>query len=189
MKYAFVFFLVLLGGIFLLISVAAAESSSNKNLLRLAKSRYGARNPCMTKNTSKIKNPCAIKAGASDNIKPLRKKAFKNKKQALKYGKKLWKDTELGKAGVSCASCHPKGTNIKKAPFPRYIKMANDVVTLDQMINFCMVNPMKGKPLRWRSQQMTALAAYTQKLASKQSPKNPCRRSNPYSGKNPCAAH
>ena len=38
--------------------------------------------------------------------------------------------------------------------------MAGDIVTMDQMINFCMINPMKGKPLAWNSQEMTALGAY-----------------------------
>ena len=38
--------------------------------------------------------------------------------------------------------------------------MVGDVVTLDQMINYCMLKPMKGKPFARDSKELTAMAAY-----------------------------
>jgi hypothetical protein len=46
--------------------------------------------------------------------------------------------------------------------------MPNDVITLDQMINFCMINPMKADPLPYGSKEMTALSAYFQNVSLKE---------------------
>jgi len=196
------FSLVLLGGLLFLppgSARAAEKTSPNENTIVIAKSHNhenpcGAANPCMMKNPcAMMMNPCSMKnpcrmANPCSTIKPIRKKALKSKKQALKYGKRLWKNKRLGTAGVSCASCHPKGANLKSKPYPRYINMPSDVVTLDQMINFCMVNPMKGEALKWNSKRLTALNAYVQELAHKNDHhKNPCMMMNPCSMKNPCA--
>ncbi|MDH3973729.1 MAG: hypothetical protein OEV42_05565 [Deltaproteobacteria bacterium] len=68
----------------------------------------------------------------------------------------------------------------KVGPFPHYVEMPNDVVTLDQMINYCMEIPMEAKPLPWKSDKMTALAAYYQHLVKKhKGMKNPCSMKNP----------
>ena len=98
---------------------------------------------------------------------PIRKWPLKNYKQVLKKGARLWNDTKLGTSGTSCASCHPNGALLSPKPYPRHIKMTGDIVTLDQMINFCMINPMKAKPLNWNSQKMTALAAYIMRQSRK----------------------
>lgn len=142
-----------------------------------------AKNPCAVKNPCMAKNPCAMKP------KPIRKTAITDNVKLMGMGEKLWNDTKLGKSGVACATCHPDGKGLKKALFPKYIKMADDILTLDQMINFCMLNPMKGKPLAWNSAAMTALAAYAQSHAKEEGePMNPCAAKNPCSMKNPCAA-
>ena len=59
------------------------------------------------------------------------------------------------------------------------MKMADDILTLDQMINFCMMNPMKGKPLSWQSVEMTALAAYARDHATGGETANPCAMKQP----------
>ena len=140
-----------------------------------------ARNPCMAK------NPCAAKNT------PIRKNPIKDSAKLKEKGEKLWADTALGTSGMTCGTCHPNGAGLKKEPFPKHIKMADDILTMDQMINFCMVNPMKGKPLAWNSQEMTALASYitanSGKGAAAMNPcamKNPCAKKNPCSMKNPC---
>lgn len=136
-----------------------------------------SKNPCM------MKNPCAAKNT------PIRKNPIKDQAMLMEMANKLWSDTALGKSGLSCASCHAGGADLKKEPYPKYIKMTGDIVTMDQMINFCMTNPMKAKPLAWNSQEMTALGAYIT-ANSKQSAmpmmKNPCDVKNPCSMKNPC---
>jgi len=95
-------------------------------------------------------------------------------KQAFMRGKALFMDESLGTNGMSCNSCHVDGgtkpgkmgdmaippfTNIGKK-YPVYFKMAGKVMTLDQVINFCVTTPMEGKALAWDDQRMADLAAY-----------------------------
>jgi cytochrome c len=129
-----------------------------------------------------VKNPCAEKP------KPIRKAGIKDSAKLMEMGNKLWNDKKLGTSGAACATCHAEGKGLKKAPFPKYIKMADDMLTLDQMINFCLLNPMKGKPLPWNSVEITALAAYAQANAKEEGgAANPCAVKNPCAAKNPCA--
>lgn len=133
----------------------------------------GEKNPCAVKNPC-AKNPCAAKP------KPIRKDAVKDKAKLMELSEKLWNDAKLGTAGVSCSTCHPDGKGLKKAPYPKYVAMPDDIVTLDQMINFCMLNPMKGKPLAWNSVEMTALASYVQSHSKEEGGQmNPCGMKNP----------
>ncbi|MBE7415855.1 MAG: hypothetical protein HS130_11790 [Deltaproteobacteria bacterium] len=99
-------------------------------------------------------------ADSADEPKLIREDPLQDMDALMKTADRLWKDTSLGTAGVSCSTCHPDGKDLRAEPFPRRIEMANDILTLDQMINFCMTFPMKGKPLQWNSREMTALAAY-----------------------------
>ncbi len=174
----------------------------------------GAKNPCAA-NPCGAKNPCAANpcnpCGASNVCNPcaganppLRDNAFKNRRQAYKLGKGLWKDASLGTSGLSCDSCHHDGAQLKKGKgsyFPRYVAMPNDIVTLDQMINYCVLNPLKGKALSWDSRELTALSVYYKALKYKskgkhgkamkrrkhKNPCNPCAGVNPCSAGNPCA--
>jgi len=180
MKILIVFFLILSGGfcLFLPGPVKAAESGPATEGRIMIATHHNGKNPCA------MKNPCSMKSGAGNMMmKPIRKTAFKNKAEALKYGEKLWKDDKLGLAGVSCSSCHPGGAQLKNKPYPRYVEMTGDIVTLDQMINFCMTNPMQGEALKWNSKRLTALAAYVQKHTPKDGNKNPCAMKNPCSMK------
>ncbi len=159
------------------------------------------RNPC---NPCAAKNPCGAKAA----VKPIRQAHIKDQAALVEWGKKLWHDPKLGKSGLACNSCHVNYALLnldKVGPFPHYVKMVDDIVTLDQMINFCMINPMKTEPLDPNGLTMTALAAYYQqivmdykagkglKAAAKMNPCNPCAaKMNPCAAKmnpcNPCAA-
>jgi cytochrome c len=144
-----------------------------------------AKNPCVMKNPC-AKNPCAANPCAM-KPKPIRKAAIKDNAKLMEIGEKLWSDTKLGTSGTACATCHPDGQGLKNTPFPKYLKMPDDILTLDQMINFCMKNPMKGKPLQWNSLEMTALAAYVQSHAKEEGePANPCAAKNPCMMENPC---
>lgn len=104
-------------------------------------------------------------ANAADEPKMIREDPIHDMDALMVTADRLWKDTSLGTAGVSCSTCHPDGKDLKAEPYPRRIEMANDILTLDQMINFCMTFPMEGKPLQWNSQEMTALAAYVKAYA------------------------
>jgi cytochrome c len=54
------------------------------------------------------------------------------------------------------------------AAYPKYFMMMNRVVTLDQMVNWCIITPMKGTALAWDDQRLADLVAYT---ASVKAPK------------------
>jgi len=103
-------------------------------------------------------NPCS----ANQNT-PTRKHAFDSFQQAVAMGKKMWSDENLGTSEVACLSCHADHELLhldRNQNFPHYVKMVGDVVTLDQMINYCMLNPMKGKQFEKNSKELTAMAAY-----------------------------
>ena len=143
-------------------------------------------NPC-GKNACNPCNPCNPCGG--DKINFFRDKKFSSLKEVIAYGEKLANDPSLGKSGKSCNKCHEGGRALKKSvllPYPHYVKMPKDVVTLDQMINFCMINPMMTDPLSYGSREMTAIAAYV--ISSYPKAYSVKRASNPCAGKNPCGA-
>lgn len=153
-------------------------------------------NPCSMK---KMKNPCSMKkmknsvdmrAMPAGGVIPIRKMAIKDPVNSARRAEALWMDASLGTSGFSCSTCHPGGAGLKSTPWPKFIKMADDTLTVDQMINFCMTNPMKAKPLAWNSQTVTLLAKYISANAGKGGEvvtpmpmkdmmKNPCDMNNP----------
>jgi thiosulfate dehydrogenase len=102
-------------------------------------------------------------------------------KSSCARGKALFMDTSLGTNGMSCNSCHAGGgTKAGKMgdteipPFahvgrkyPMYSKMAGKVVTLDQVINSCITNAMKGTALAWNDQKLADLTVYTVSVNAK----------------------
>ena len=98
-------------------------------------------------------------------------------KFAVKRGKALFSDPELSTNGMSCASCHKDGGTVDgimgemkivafedlNVKYPRYMSMMGQidkVITLDQMVNFCVVNPMAGKAFAADDQKLADLVAY-----------------------------
>lgn len=93
---------------------------------------------------------------------------------SIERGKALFNDPKLGTSGQTCNTCHMKGGTIDgkmgemsikafdalNTKYPKYWMMAKKVMTLDQVINWCVVMPLKGTPLAWDDQKLTDLAAY-----------------------------
>jgi cytochrome c len=87
-------------------------------------------------------------------------------------GEALWNDPSLSKKGkTSCASCHKGNTRMFKKtflqPYPHMAKMplkkgAAESVSVEDMIQFCMIVPMKAQPFPWDSEDLAALVAYTE---------------------------
>ncbi len=121
-------------------------------------------NPCNPCSMKKMANPCSMNPCSASANTPIRPHAFDSFQEAVALGKKMWSDDEnMGTAGVACLSCHADFDLLnleKRQNFPHYVKMVGDVVTLDQMINYCLQNPMKGKQLEKNSKELTAMAAY-----------------------------
>ena len=88
-------------------------------------------------------------------------------------GKRLWNDPSIGNSGLSCQACHMNGAQFKKTfldDYPHKVRMAKGMaglpeVTTEQMVQLCMVVPMKGEPLPWDSKELAALTAYTEDVA------------------------
>jgi len=92
-------------------------------------------------------------------------------------GKKLHSDTSLGTSGASCDTCHSKTGFYKETfleDYPHRIAMAKNQarykqpVQADEFVNFCVVVPMKGEPLSWRSEELAALTAYVEDVKQKE---------------------
>jgi cytochrome c len=50
--------------------------------------------------------------------------------------------------------------------YPMYWMMADKVMTLDQVINWCILTPLQGEPLEWDDQKLSDLAAYCASIES-----------------------
>lgn len=95
-------------------------------------------------------------------------------KASIERGMKLFNDPELGTTGQTCSTCHMEGGTMPgkmgdmtvkafdsvNTKYPMYWMMAKKVMTLDQVVNFCIVTSLKGKPLAWDDQKLTDLVAY-----------------------------
>ena len=75
-------------------------------------------------------------------------------------GRQVFTDPGLGTNGVVCAQCHPNATNTHPETYPKFQKQIGRVVTLGEMINFCIRNPLEGKDLALDDPKMVAMLAY-----------------------------
>ena len=75
-------------------------------------------------------------------------------------GRRLWTSPELGSNGVACAQCHPNAANTHPETYPKFQKQLGKVVALWEMVNWCIRNPLQGKPLAADDPKMTALLSY-----------------------------
>jgi cytochrome c len=78
----------------------------------------------------------------------------------VKEGELLFHSSALGKNKVSCDQCHPNASNTHPETYPKFQKQIGKVVSLAEMINWCLRNPLEGEPLAIDDPRMTALQAY-----------------------------
>ena len=100
--------------------------------------------------------------------------AKKELKASYKRGMELFKDVSLGTTGTSCNTCHMEGGtkpgkmgDMEIKPFakvgehyPKYFPRGKKVMTLGQVVNFCITNPMKGEAPKWDDQRLADLVTY-----------------------------
>lgn len=79
---------------------------------------------------------------------------------AVEKGRALWTDGKLGTNGVACAQCHPNAANTHPETYPKFQKQIGKVIPLREMINWCLQNPLEGKPLSYEDPKMVAIEAY-----------------------------
>ncbi|MCW8956159.1 MAG: cytochrome C [Gammaproteobacteria bacterium] len=75
-------------------------------------------------------------------------------------GRKVFTDPDLGANGVVCAQCHPNAANTHPETYPKFQKQLGKVVMMWEMINWCIRNPLEGKPLAADDPDMIAMQAY-----------------------------
>jgi cytochrome c553 len=94
--------------------------------------------------------------------------------KSAERGKALFNDPSIGTTGQSCSNCHidggtktekvgkmeMKAFNRERDKFPKYSMSVGRVVTLDQIINWCVIGPMKGTAFAWDDQRLTDLVSY-----------------------------
>lgn len=89
---------------------------------------------------------------------------------SAQYGRQLWENSaanfKLGSNEVACAQCHPNGANTHPETYPKFQKQIGKVIYINEMVNWCIKNPLEGKPLALDSKEMTAILSYMYKERS-----------------------
>ncbi len=78
----------------------------------------------------------------------------------VQTGRELWVSPELGANGVACAQCHPNAANTHPETYPKFQQQLGRVIALREMINWCLMNPLEGVPLKLDGPRMVAIEAY-----------------------------
>jgi hypothetical protein len=65
-----------------------------------------------------------------------------------------------GTVGICCDMCHPDTANTHPETYPKYQVQLQRVALLRDMINWCIENPVKGKPLSPDDPKLRGLEAY-----------------------------
>jgi len=74
-------------------------------------------------------------------------------------GDKLF-HSALGTNQVSCDQCHPNAANTHPETYPKFQQQLGRVVSLFEMVNWCIQNPLEGEPLLADDPKMVALLSY-----------------------------
>jgi cytochrome c len=75
-------------------------------------------------------------------------------------GEKLFHSSSLGTNKVSCDQCHPNAANTHPETYPKFQQQIGRVVSLFEMVNWCLRNPLEGDPLAADDPKMVALLSY-----------------------------
>lgn len=85
----------------------------------------------------------------------------------VEKGKALFNNPKFGNgtSGKSCNSCHPNGEGLEKAADKKEFNiMGMKQNSLEEAVNFCIENPLKGKAIDPKSAQMKDMVAYIKSL-------------------------
>ena len=75
-------------------------------------------------------------------------------------GEKLFHSSSLGKNKVACDQCHPNAANTHPETYPKFQQQIGRVISLFEMVNWCIRNPLEGDPLAADDPKMVALLSY-----------------------------
>jgi hypothetical protein len=82
--------------------------------------------------------------------------------QFVREGHRVFHDANAfgGTIGVSCDMCHPDAANTHPETYPKFQVQIGRVALLRDMINWCIQNPTRGKPLAENDPRLKAMEAY-----------------------------
>ncbi|MBC8258205.1 MAG: hypothetical protein H8E38_04240 [SAR324 cluster bacterium] len=125
-------------------------------------------NPCSAKqNPCNPCNPCSTKQNPCNPCNPCSSK----KQPTAKAGKLYFNDKSLsGSGAISCKTCHTGNATPdlrQSKAWPHYVGMAKGVITLDQIIQLCLTQPMAAKAMAWNDPRLTSLALYLEEVRLK----------------------
>src|SRR4051794_25264522 len=82
--------------------------------------------------------------------------------QFVTEGHRVFHDANAfgGTIGVSCDMCHPDAANTHPETYPKFQVQLGRVAMLRDMINWCVENPVRGKPLADDDPKLKAMEAY-----------------------------
>ncbi len=89
---------------------------------------------------------------------------------SVEKGKAMFNDPKLGTNGMTCNSCHPGGKGLEKAGAQgktEWKTPAGVKKSLQDAINICITQALKGKALDNNSQGMKDMVAYINSLGGK----------------------
>lgn len=99
--------------------------------------------------------------------------AFAKKHKPEERGKSLFNDTKFAGAtsGKSCNSCHPDGRGLEKSGDKKEFNiMGKKQSGIEDAVNFCIENAIKGKAIDPSSDQMKDIVAYIKSLKKAAAP-------------------
>jgi len=81
---------------------------------------------------------------------------------AVDHGRDLWHGSlpSMSTNGLACGNCHPDAAASNPHTFPKYQADLGKVITLREMINWCITVPQGGKALDVSGEDMVAMEAY-----------------------------
>lgn len=83
-------------------------------------------------------------------------------------GKLLFNDPKFAGGVKSCNECHPNGKGLEKAADKKEFKiMGKSQKSLEEAVNYCIVEANKGKAIDVKSDQMKDMVAYIKTLKAK----------------------
>jgi cytochrome c len=91
--------------------------------------------------------------------------AYAKKHLPEERGKSLFTDSKFANGSKACNSCHPDGKGLEKAADKKEFKiMGKSQKSIEEAVNFCIVNANKGKAIDVNSDQMKDMVAYIKSL-------------------------
>jgi len=83
-------------------------------------------------------------------------------------GKALFNDQKAFSGKKACNDCHPNGKGLEKAADKKEFKiMGKTQKSIEEAVNFCIVNASEGKAIDAKSDQMKDMVAYIKSLKGK----------------------